>query len=205
VRGHASRAEVRFGTKAGLLCPDATCCVVGKRRRVAALQTRVRGSYSLDDKRDKPGVKKISFSLLTRNYYSGSITAVSMTKSRIHRLGDLQLRIMKVLWAAGEATVADVHKAVAGERGLAYTTVATMLRKMEARGLVQHRPEARSFVYRASVAEDDVSTGMADHLLDRLFEGSLADMVSHLLSTREVSRAELLKLERLIAERKKSA
>jgi BlaI family transcriptional regulator, penicillinase repressor len=126
-----------------------------------------------------------------------------MAKSKIHRLGDLQLRIMKVLWAAGEATVADVHKVVAGERDLAYTTVATMLRKMEARGLVRHRAEARSFIYRAAVAEEAVSTGMADHLLDRLFEGSLADMVSHLLSTHEVSRAELLKLERLIAERKK--
>ena len=127
-----------------------------------------------------------------------------MTKSRVYRLGDLQLRIMKVLWAHGEATVASVHEAVAGENDLAYTTVATMLRKMEARGLVQHRLEARSFVYRATVAEDAVSRGMADHLLDRLFEGSLAGMVSHLLSTREVSREELSKLERLIAERKKT-
>jgi predicted transcriptional regulator len=128
-----------------------------------------------------------------------------MTKARIHRLGDLQLRIMKTLWARGEATVADVHKAVAGERELAYTTVATMLRKMEARGLLRHRVEARSFVYRAVVAEDAVSRGMADHLLERLFEGSLADMVGHLLSTREVSRAELSKLEKLIADRKKAA
>jgi len=44
---------------------------------------------------------------------------------------------------------------------------------------------------------------MADHLIERLFEGSLADMVSHLLSTREVSREELSKLEKLIAERRK--
>ncbi len=127
-----------------------------------------------------------------------------MTKSRVYRLGDLQLRIMKVLWAQGEATVSAMHDAVAGEKDLAYTTVATMLRKMEARGLVEHRLEARSFVYRAAVAEDAVSRGMADHLLDRLFEGSLAGMVNHLLSTREVSREELSKLERLIAERKKN-
>jgi predicted transcriptional regulator len=126
-----------------------------------------------------------------------------MTKSRVFRLGDLQLRIMKVLWAQGEATVAAVHDAVAGEKDLAYTTVATILRKMEARGLVLHRLEARSFVYRPAVAEAAVSRGMADHLLDRLFEGSLTGMVSHLLSTREVSREELSKLERLIAERKK--
>ena len=129
---------------------------------------------------------------------------VLMTKARIYRLGDLQLRIMKVFWAQGEATVADVHRAVAGERDLAYTTVATMLRKMEARGLLKHRLEARSFVYRAAVREDAVTQGMADHLLERLFEGSLADMVRHLLSTREVSRQELSELERLIAERKKA-
>ena len=126
-----------------------------------------------------------------------------MIKTGIQRLGDLQLRIMKVLWASGEATVADVHKALADESDLAYTTMATMLRKMEARGLVRHHLEARSFVYRAVVAEEAVSRGMADHLLERLFEGSLADMVRHLLSNREVSRTELSKLEKLIAERKK--
>ena len=126
-----------------------------------------------------------------------------MSNSKIHRLGDLQLRIMKVLWASGEATVAAVHQGLGAESDLAYTTVATMLRKMVARGLLRHRLEARSFVYRAAVAEEAVSRGMADHLLERLFEGSLADMVRHLLSNREVSRAELSKLEKLIAERKR--
>jgi predicted transcriptional regulator len=127
-----------------------------------------------------------------------------MLKSKIHRLGDLQLRIMKVLWASGEATVADVHKALAAESDFAYTTVATMLRKMEARQLVRHRMDERSFAYRAAVAEEAVSQGMADHLLERLFEGSLADMMRHLLSNREVSREELAKLEQLIVERKKT-
>ncbi len=126
-----------------------------------------------------------------------------MTQSRLHRLGDLQLRIMKILWARRQATVADVHKELESNPTLAYTTIATMLRKMEARGLVRHRLEARTFVYAPAVGEDAVSQGMADHLLDRLFEGSLADMVAHLLSTREVSREELSKIERLIAERKK--
>ena len=125
-----------------------------------------------------------------------------MSNTKIHRLGDLQLRIMKVLWASGEATVPAVHEAVGAEGDLAYTTVATMLRKMEARGLLRHRLEERSFVYRAAVAEEAVTRGMADHLLERLFEGSLADMVRHLLSNREVSREELSKLEKLIAERK---
>jgi len=111
---------------------------------------------------------------------------------------------MKILWARGQATVADVHGDLAKERDLAYTTIATMLRKMEARGLVKHRLDGRSFVYSAAVVEEAVSQGMADHLVDRLFEGSLSDMVHHLLTTREVSHEELSKLEKMIADVKKA-
>ena len=125
-----------------------------------------------------------------------------MTGNR-YRLGRLQLRIMKVLWERGQSRVADVQAALADEGELAYTTVATMLRKMEERGLVRHDNEGRSFLYRAAAAEGDVTRSLADDLIDRVFEGSLADMVSHLLTTREVSPSELKRLEQLIAARRK--
>ncbi len=127
-----------------------------------------------------------------------------MGKQKVHRLGDLQLRIMKILWERGEATVAEVLDALGSEDRLAYTTVATMLRKMETRELVAHRVSGRSFIYRPTVRATEVSRSMANHLVDRLFEGSLLDAVNHLLTTREVSREELVKLERLIAQKKKS-
>ena len=127
-----------------------------------------------------------------------------MPKSKIHRLGERQLEIMKVLWERGEATVGEVYQVLAAKHDLAYTTIATMLRKMEGRRLVWHRLEGRIFVYRAQVEEAAVSRGLADDLLDRLFAGSLADMVGHLLRTREVSREELRKLEGLIAERRRN-
>lgn len=127
-----------------------------------------------------------------------------MSKTKIHRLGDLQLKIMKVLWERREATVTDMHQAVASASELAYTTVATMLRKMEVRGLVAHRTAGRSFVYRPVVGVDAVTKSMANHLVDRLFEGSLTEVVSHLLRSREVSRDELVQLERMIAARKKN-
>lgn len=123
-----------------------------------------------------------------------------MPRPKLHRLGDLQLRILKILWDRGEAGVAEVHAALSRQR-LAYTTIATMLRKMEVRGLVTHRAEGRAYLYRAAVAEERVSQGMAEHVLDRLFEGSLAGMVSHLLEAREVSAEELDELRRLIAAR----
>src|SRR5262245_47359774 len=120
-----------------------------------------------------------------------------MSKLRRHRLGDLQLKIMKVLWDQGSASVPQVHDALRSEQ-LAYTTVATMLRKMELRGLVSHTEENRRFIYRARVTADAVTQSMSHDMVDRLFEGSLADMVTHLLETREVSREELIRLEQLI-------
>jgi len=124
-----------------------------------------------------------------------------MSDQRMYRLGDLQLRIMRVLWSGGPAGVAEVQERLGGEP-LAYTTVATMLRKMEDRGLLGHREEGRRFVYEPAVSADEVTRSMADDLVDRLFDGSLAATVSHLLKSRDVSPGELARLERLIRQRK---
>lgn len=121
------------------------------------------------------------------------------------RLGDLQLKIMKALWARGSATVGEVQSDLSGtgSKPLAYTTMATMLRKMEARGLVRHRQEGRAFVYEAACEEDSVTQNLTDDLVEKLFEGSLSGLVSHFLSARDVSEEELNKLEKMVRDRKR--
>ena len=109
---------------------------------------------------------------------------------------------MKVLWERREASVGEMHQTLGSDAELAYTTVATMLRKMEDRSLVEHVEEGRKFVYRPAVTMDEVTRSMTADLIDRLFGGSLADAVSHLLESRDVSREELVRLEQLIRERK---
>ncbi len=125
-----------------------------------------------------------------------------MKRRRAIRLGDLQLRIMRVLWDSGAATVAEVRQRLGPSQPLAYTTVATMLRKMEERGLVDHQEEGRKFLYRATVSMHEATRSMAGDFVDRLFEGSLADAVSHLLEIRDISREELDRLDQMIQERK---
>ena len=110
---------------------------------------------------------------------------------------------MKILWGRGEAAVGDVQDAIG--KDLAYVTVATMLRRMEAQGLVKHRVEGRTFIYKPQVAEDAVTKGMVSDLVNRLFFGSLPALVNHLLSSRDVSQEELSVLEKLIAERKRKS
>ncbi|MEE2706838.1 MAG: BlaI/MecI/CopY family transcriptional regulator [Planctomycetota bacterium] len=120
----------------------------------------------------------------------------------MHRLGDLQLRIMQILWRGGPRTVADVQKQLAGN--LAYTTVATMLRKMENRGLVCHNEQDRKFVYEPAVSSELVTRNMTGDLIDRLFAGNLPAVVNHLLTSREVSGDELDILENLIREHRRA-
>ena len=120
-----------------------------------------------------------------------------------HQLGELQYAIMRVLWAEGEATVARVQEVLAteGERDRALTTVATMLTKMEKKGIVSHRTEGRQFVYRAKISEAAVQRSMVAALTERLFEGDFSALVSHLLTEQEIDAGEVERLKRLIAER----
>lgn len=116
-----------------------------------------------------------------------------------HSLGDLQTAIMRVLWEQGEAGVAEVHQVLEPERGLAFTTIATMLSKMEKKGVVAHRAEGRRFLYRPLVTEKEVRRSMVGELADRLFGGDAAAMVSHLLAEHDIDPDELTQLRALIA------
>jgi BlaI family penicillinase repressor len=122
-----------------------------------------------------------------------------------HHLGDLQLAIMRVLWARQEASVAEVHEALEAERGLALTTIATMLAKMEKKGVVGHRAEGRRFLYRPLVDEGQVRRSMVSELTSQLFRGDVTALVNHLLSEHEIDPGELAELKKLIAARVKEA
>jgi len=140
---------------------------------------------------------------LTYNYYGSITTVVMKISNRLHRLGDLQLRILQLLWQHAEMPASGVHAALQPERALAPTTVATMLAKMEGRGLVAHREQGRAFIYRAAVDAGEVTRGLGDYFVQRLFAGSVTGAVTHLLRTREVSRRELDQLEKLIKDEKR--
>jgi len=122
---------------------------------------------------------------------------------RKHQLGDLQLTIMRVLWHQGEATVRQVQDALKAGRPLALTTVATMLSKMEDKGVVGHRAEGRRYVYRPLVSERQVRRSMVRRLTQGLFAGDALAVVSHLLDEREIPTGELAELKRLIEQRER--
>lgn len=118
-------------------------------------------------------------------------------------LSDLQLDLMRVLWARGEASVAEVAEALAAERGLAHTTVATLLTRLAARGAVEARREGRQLVYRACVSEPQVRRSMVSGLIGKLFSGDPKALLAHLVDEREVAPGDLARVQALLAKGRK--
>lgn len=118
-----------------------------------------------------------------------------------HTLGELQLAIIRVLWTSGTASVAEVHANLPEVHRRALTTIATMLSKMEKKGVVRHRTVGRQFVYRATVSESDVKRSMVAELAHRLFEGDYTALVTHLIEEREIAADELDELKARIDAR----
>lgn len=107
------------------------------------------------------------------------------------QLSDLQLAIMRVLWDREEATAADVHAELQTDRELAPTTVATLLSRLEKRGLVAHRARGRQYVYRPKVSEQEVRRSMLRRLTDFFFGGDQAALVSHLVRADDIQPQDL--------------
>ncbi len=108
---------------------------------------------------------------------------------------------MNVLWTKGHGTVGDIVEALDTKPALAYSTVLTTLRILEAKGYVRHEKEGRAFVYEPAVAHEEASTGAVKHLLSRFFNDSPELLLASLLRDERIGRKELNRLKRLIAER----
>jgi len=119
-------------------------------------------------------------------------------KTPATRLTPPQLQILKVLWARSEATVVDIHQALRTDRPLAATTIATLLSRLEKRGLVAYRTEGRQYVYRAVLREEDAQQHALVEVTNGLFAGDVASMVSQLLSTHELRAGDLARVRELI-------
>ncbi len=120
------------------------------------------------------------------------------------RLGRLELQIMSVVWDKGTATVHDVKEALSHGRKPAYSTILTMMRKLEAKGYLEHDVADRTYVYRATISRQNARHSMLGDLLERVFEGSPSLLISSLVEQNRVTEDELREIRKLIAERRKT-
>lgn len=124
--------------------------------------------------------------------------------SRDYNLSELQISTMDALWENGELSVQGVQEALAARKMLAATTVATILKRLEKRGIVGYRKEGRKYIYHAIVAKNEVTKNSISSVIKNLFRGNKAALVNHLLADEDISVDELEQIQKLIHERTKS-
>src|SRR4029077_20624 len=97
-------------------------------------------------------------------------------------------------------TVGDVAASLTEDPALAYSTVLTTLRILEGKGYLRHTKKGRAFVYDPVIAQKQASRTALGNLVNRFFGGSRELLVVNLLKEESISRAELRRIKKMIAE-----
>jgi BlaI family transcriptional regulator, penicillinase repressor len=113
--------------------------------------------------------------------------------------GERELDVLSVLWKHGAGTVPEVRERLGSD--LAYNTVLTVLRNLEAKGVVSHEEAGRQHRYFAVVAEDRVQQRLVTRLVDKLFSGSPLNLMAHLVEGDGLTADDVRALQQLLDER----
>jgi predicted transcriptional regulator len=114
-----------------------------------------------------------------------------------------ELDVMSVIWQLGSATVAEVKAGLADD--LAYPTVLTILRTLEAKRHVRHTQEGKAFRYFPRLKSDVAGSSALARVLDKVYRGSRELLVAGLLADEDIAAAELKRLRKLVEARIKEA
>src|SRR6266487_115650 len=121
-----------------------------------------------------------------------------MSRPKTPNLTDGELRLMRVLWDKGEATVGDVVAALKDQPRPAYNSVLTLLRILERKGYVTHRKDGRAFTFLPTVDRGHARQSALKTLVNRFFDGSPRLLVLNLLEDEDLSAEAVKQLRQRI-------
>jgi len=126
-----------------------------------------------------------------------------MARASIDRLGELQKAVMEAVWELGEATVQQVRDRVNREALPAYTTILSVMQKLEKAGWLTHRALGRSYVYLPSRSRHEAGATSLRSFIDGVFRGDRLLLFQHLLADESLSDEDLKALKTMIDRRRK--
>jgi BlaI family penicillinase repressor len=119
-----------------------------------------------------------------------------------HPLTELQQAILDFVWANGPSSSEAIREGLSEKHPLKDSSMRTLLRRLEARGLLRHRVEGKVFLYEAGVPAQQVAAGALRHIIRRFFSGSVEQMLVGMVDEKVLSAAELERLARKVRSRK---
>ena len=97
-------------------------------------------------------------------------------------LAPLELECLSALWPMGKATVRDIFRALAATRPRAYTTVMTIMDRLEQKGIVARHKVGRAFLYQPRLSAEEARANAVEKIVEGFFDGSPAALAAHLFS-----------------------
>ena len=126
-----------------------------------------------------------------------------MSRASIDDLGELQKAVMEIVWEMGEATVNQVRDRLGKRKKLAYTTVLTVMQKLDKSGWLTHREEGRAYIYEPTKTRDEAGRSSLRQFIDRICGGSPIAAFQHLLADEDLNADDLAALRKMIDKRRK--
>jgi len=120
-----------------------------------------------------------------------STSPVRGIRRSILDLAPLELDCMNALWRLGEATVRDIHGALATTRPRAYTTIMTILDRLTQKGVVERQKAGRAWLYKANLSADQARTHAVARLVEGFFQGSTEALASHISTLNKSPQANI--------------
>jgi predicted transcriptional regulator len=121
-----------------------------------------------------------------------------MARKKAPNLTEGELKIMRLVWDLGEATVSDVIEAMPKEKRPAYNTVLTIMRILEQKGYLRHVKAGRAHIYRPVVSQRQARRKAVRHMVANLFDNSPEQLLLSILENEKLSPAEIARLKQMI-------
>jgi len=125
-----------------------------------------------------------------------------LARSKSATLTEAELRIMNVLWEKGSATVHEVLQALPSKPSLAYNSVLTIIRILEAKGYVKHVKDKRAHIYLPKIDREDATRFEVRHLVSRFFGNSHERLLLNILEESSIDAEELARVRELLERTK---
>lgn len=116
-------------------------------------------------------------------------------------ISESEAKVMQVLWHEKRPLSAErvIEKLAASEQWQA-STVKTLLNRLLKKGAITAEAEGRRYLYHAAISREEYVAGESRSLIDRLFGGKVAPLVSHFAERHKLTKRDVAELRRLLDE-----
>ncbi|HMV46134.1 MAG TPA: BlaI/MecI/CopY family transcriptional regulator [Blastocatellia bacterium] len=128
-----------------------------------------------------------------------------MPRKQTIKLTKFELEIMDALWELGSGSIREVHERLPEKKRPAYTTVQTIIRRLEEKGAVEQTKQiGNAHIFAPTVTRDAAHRRLIDELLE-LFGGSARPLMAHLAEAGKLTLEDVKELESLLSEQEKQS